>query len=125
MFNQQQKQKMGKESAEIAFLAWQAPVEQGLHFSGPFKLPNQTKQEIWAPGEPLTPDPTALTRFEVREKELNTVHSVSPSMGELGSANTNPGVFGRRSRWGQIIVSGCFFSYYLFILFSLQTTIIW
>lgn len=62
---------------------------------------NRKSEGVWATGEPLTPDPTALTRFEVREKELNTVRSVSPSMVDLGCANTKLSVFGRRSRWGQ------------------------
>lgn len=55
---------------------------------------------VWATGGPLTSDPVAPARFEVREKELNTVRSVSPSTVDLGCANTKLCLFGRRSRWG-------------------------
>lgn len=103
---------MGQEPAELASSVCLAPADQGLHVPAPFKLQHQTKQEIWggvwATGEPLTPDPTtALARFEVREKELNRVRSVCPSVVDL-AVQTQSSVCLVEDLGGvRMIVSGC------------------
>lgn len=118
--------KMGEESAEADWLQQNTAVT----FQVPLNFRTRQNRKfggVWATGEPLTPDPTALARFEVRERERERVipgACVCPSMVELGCVNTKLSVLEDLGGLTIVVLACLSLMFLLLKLLLLQTKII-